>query len=499
MTDNPARGHGILRRILAPADASSSFRMLVRILPMTILLYIAAVTVQEHRQHRLALDALVEKLDRVAASQSIILSEAVGEGNAAAVRLLVATIVADPDVSGIRVRRADGSIIDAFGSGYDGTGDLVRQHTINQVTARGFEEVGDLAIAMSEDRIRAAGRQLLIDRIVVAAILLVIVLVALQLAHRGVVARPLQRLLASIRATELEGVHRPVRVTSRDEIGRVIEAYNAMRLKQDRVESELRVARDEAEESSRAKSRFLANMSHELRTPLNSIIGYSEGMREGLFGAVENPAHREYLDHIHTSGVLLHRLISDILDISRVEAGAVQVSPGDVTVDGLFRQCRMFVAAQMDRSGVTLEIAAPQGLPDIRSDPDHLLQIVLNLLSNAAKFTDRGGTVTLKAALAASGEIELSVADTGVGIAPDQQAKVLEPFYQVAPSSTRSHEGTGLGLAITRALVDLNGGRMALRSSPGIGTTVTVTMPAAPVRDDAAPAAPPAPPAGSIG
>lgn len=473
------RRSGILRRMRDRATGSSNIRMLLRILPLTMACYMAIVVVQEYLQYSQARTDLAEKLERVSASQSIILSDAIGHADAVAVGLLVATIVADPDVSGIQVKAADGSVIDAFGGGFDAPGHLVRRHVINQVTGQGFTGVGELTLAMSEDRIRAASRRSLLDHALIAVILLVIVIVGIQFAHRNVVAQPLRRLLSSIRTTEQEGVHRPVDVTSRDEIGRVIEAYNAMRLKQDRVDSELRAARDDAEASSRAKSRFLANMSHELRTPLNSIIGYSEGMREGLFGPLENPTHRDYLDHIHTSGVLLHRLISDILDISRVEAGAVEVDTRDVDVYLLFGQCRKFVAAQIARAGITLTVDAGPDLPVIRSDPDHLLQIMLNLLSNAVKFTGTGGTITLTARRAATSGIALSVADTGMGIAPEQQAKVLEPFYQVAPSLTRNHEGTGLGLAITRSLVALNGGDLALQSSPGIGTTVTVTLPTA--------------------
>ncbi|MFC3228871.1 sensor histidine kinase [Marinibaculum pumilum] len=484
MADTAAQGagvpaHGFIARLRARLARSANARMLARILPLTAVCYIAVVALQEHLQYREAHDGLMQRLDRISASQSILLSEAIGQDDSSAVRLLVAMIVADPDIVGIAVTGADGAVLDAFGSGYDGNGPLVRRHSINRVTATGFRTVGELRLAASDGRILTESRRDFYNHALTAVILLAIVLALVQLAHRQVVGRPLERLLAAIRDAETGGSHRPVPVTGRDEIARVIQAYNVMRRRQEEVEAELRIARDAAEDSSNAKSHFLANMSHELRTPLNSIIGYSEAMKEGVLGPIENPRYRDYLEHIHASGSLLNRLISDILDISRVEAGTVVARPSAIDIADLFRRCRMFMAPQMDEAGLSLDLQLEAGLPQVRCDSDHLLQVLLNLLSNAAKFSPQDGTVTLRAGRSEEGLIALSVSDTGIGIAPEEQERVMEPFYQVAQAATRAHKGTGLGLAITRALVAINGGSLHMDSHPGLGTTVTVTLPAA--------------------
>ena len=241
--------------------------------------------------------------------------------------------------------------------------------------------------------------------------------------------------------------------------------------------SELSVALDAANAASRSKSAFLASMSHELRTPLNAVIGFSESMLCETFGPLGAPRYKEYANDIRTSGHHLLSLINDILDIARSDAGQSELNetlfgPADEVNDTM----RM-MQPQAARAKVTLRAEVASGLPAVTADQRRIRQILLNLMSNALKFTPPGGNVTVRAYLTPAG-LCFEVADTGIGIAPRDFAKALEPFGQVDSSLARKYEGTGLGLPLTRQLAELHGGSLTLHSMPGHGTTVTVTLPA---------------------
>jgi signal transduction histidine kinase len=237
-------------------------------------------------------------------------------------------------------------------------------------------------------------------------------------------------------------------------------------------------ALDEAESANRTKSEFLANMSHELRTPLNAIIGFSQIMREGMFGAVENQRYAEYIADIHRSGEHLLALVNDILDISKVEAGRLELALDFVDVAALIRVCIDTVAGRAREGQVAIICDTPADLPPIVADEIRLKQILLNLLSNAVKFTNAGGQVCV-AASAGPGGTEIRVRDDGIGMRPDEIAIAMQPFRQLDGSPlARKYEGTGLGLPLTKSLVDLHGGTLDIASMPGAGTTVTVWLPA---------------------
>jgi PAS domain S-box-containing protein len=246
------------------------------------------------------------------------------------------------------------------------------------------------------------------------------------------------------------------------------------------AEEQLRNAKEEAELSSRAKTEFLANMSHELRTPLNAIIGFAEMIEQQILGPVQPAKYRSYAGDIHSSGVHLLTLINDILDLSRIEAGKVDLQPQDFDLRELCEEAFKLVELRAQRDGIMLKLQLPEAPLRLRADRRAALQVLLNLLSNAIKFTPETGNVTLSA-VPRGQRCALSVADTGIGIPGDALQRLGRPFEQVDNVFNRRREGSGLGLAVCRRLVEMHGGRVVIASRLGAGTTVTADLPLAPV------------------
>jgi signal transduction histidine kinase len=227
--------------------------------------------------------------------------------------------------------------------------------------------------------------------------------------------------------------------------------------------------------ANKHKSEFLANMSHELRTPLNAIIGFSEVLLEKLFGEV-NEKQDDYLKDIHSSGKHLLGLINDILDLSKVEAGRMELEPSTFEIAEALANAMTLVRERAQRHGILLGQQVDGKLSEITADERKFKQILLNLLSNAVKFTPDGGRIDVLARRE-NGDAVISVRDTGIGIAPEDQAAVFEEFRQVGRDYTRKQEGTGLGLALTKKFVELHGGKIWLESEPGKGSTFTFSIP----------------------
>jgi PAS domain S-box-containing protein len=245
-----------------------------------------------------------------------------------------------------------------------------------------------------------------------------------------------------------------------------------------KVEDTLREAKEAAERGNRSKATFLANISHELRTPLNAIIGFSELMKHEIFGPLEPVSYRSYVDDIHESGMHLLELINDILDMSKAEAGMTDLVDSVVDVASIIRSSLRMMSRRAGANGVDLVERLPDDLPYLRADERRLRQIVLNLVSNAVKFTEEGGSVTVSAERHPDG-FRLEVSDTGIGMTPEDLERVMQPFVQADSRLSRKYEGTGLGLPLTKALVVAHGGTMTLKSAPDLGTTVEVLFPAA--------------------
>lgn len=244
------------------------------------------------------------------------------------------------------------------------------------------------------------------------------------------------------------------------------------------MEEALEVARDEAELASRAKTEFLANMSHELRTPLNSIIGFSEVLVSEMLGPLGQPRYREYAQDINDSGTQLLALIKDILDVSQIEMGRLELQEEKIDVPLLADSCRRLVGERAARGGVDVSLEVADGLPLFFADDLRVKQIVLNLLTNAVKFTPEGGRVTLFVSVDGAGEFRFVISDTGIGIDPGDIDRVMSMFEQADGALARRYEGAGLGLPLTKRLVEMHGGTLDLDSTPDAGTTVTVRFPA---------------------
>ncbi len=243
-----------------------------------------------------------------------------------------------------------------------------------------------------------------------------------------------------------------------------------------KTETELRQAKEAAEATSRQKSEFLARISHELRTPLNAIMGFSDVMRLERFGEIDNAKYKGYVNDIHASGGHLLSLINDLLDLSKVEAGKLELNFTSVNLGDVTDHALRMLQEQAATARVVLRKAFPPGLPNVVADLRSMRQIVINLLSNALKFTDPGGQVIVSAQLMPKGELVLRVKDTGIGMTPDQVRMALEPFQRVVTQG-RDVPGTGLGLPLTKALAEANRASFGITSEPRKGTLVEVAFP----------------------
>lgn len=243
------------------------------------------------------------------------------------------------------------------------------------------------------------------------------------------------------------------------------------------VSKQLRTAKEQAESVSRAKSDFLANMSHEMRTPLNAIIGFSDLLGREIYGAM-TPRQIERVSHIQQAGGHLLDVVNGVLDMSKIESGRLPLHQADVDLVQTIETGVAIMNPQAEAAGLSLCLRCDAVLPTVRGDGRMILQILLNLFSNAIKFTTPGGDVTIRVRRGADGDVLIEVADTGIGVAEADIPAALSRYGQVESGLNRTDQGTGLGLPLARVMTERHGGRLDFQSTPGVGTTVTISLPA---------------------
>lgn len=244
-----------------------------------------------------------------------------------------------------------------------------------------------------------------------------------------------------------------------------------------KAENALRAAAIESALASRAKSAFLATMTHELRTPLNAIIGFSELLAQADKVAITKEQSIDYAGHIVRAGHNLLGIVSDVLDVSRIESGALKLDRADADLNDVIDGAVEIARSGIEQKKQILEVKVAPGLPSAQVDTSRIRKVLVNLLSNASKFTPDGGRIVLVATTESSRDLTIAIADTGIGMTQEQIAQALKPFTQVQSEYSRQQEGTGLGLTISKSLIELHGGRMVISSTPEVGTMVAFTLP----------------------
>jgi signal transduction histidine kinase len=527
MSRRPFEPHGRrspvqrLRAAVGRARIRDKLLILVMTVAVTSILVVSvAYGLLAAQQSRAALSSELRAMAEVLAANSA--ATVVFDDRAAAQQSL-RSLQNKPDIRAARLLRSDGisfaEVPPAAEAGRWRIGSDVRPVTFFEDVAEisvpltvDGQRVGLLQIRAGLDRLAAEQRSLLL---VGAAVFLLTGLIALALSRAlgQVIAGPLEDLTGAIRRVSEDGDYavRVDRPHDDDELGRVIDGFNRMIARiqtqhaelarygselEDRVAQRTRdlgeanarlqatvqaleLAKREAEGASEAKSLFLANMSHELRTPLNAVIGFADMLYAEVYGAHADPRYKTYARDIRESGRHLLAIINDVLDVARMETGGFRMSEATVGLDEILTPAvRMIERDIADRELTLRRLPVPEGVT-VRGDPVRLRQVVLNLLSNAAKFTSEGGRIALSAQRKADGDLAIAVADTGIGIADEDIPKILEPFGQVATAFHRNHQGVGLGLALCKSIAEQHDATLTIESVEGEGTTVTLTLPAA--------------------
>jgi len=298
------------------------------------------------------------------------------------------------------------------------------------------------------------------------------------------IARPVVAVAEAASEVAAGGLHTRVEesIYGPMELRVLAKSFNHMVTGLEQREAGLLAAKDVAESANRSKSEFLANISHELRTPLNAVIGFSDLMRNEIHGPLGSEKYNDYLNDIHGSGSHLLDIINDVLDMSKAEARRMDIEEEEFDLGAALQACTRMVSERAAVGGIQVECLTTDDLPNLFADGRLVRQIVLNLLTNAIKFTGDGGEVVLEALVDDAGDCRISVADTGIGIAPEFLDSIMQPFVQVDSGMDRKYQGTGLGLSLVKSMAELHDAKVDIESTPGVGTTIFVRFPAERVR-----------------
>jgi signal transduction histidine kinase len=390
---------------------------------------------------------------------------------------LRAAIAAADDVYFTEFRLLRNHVVDELAAGRTVTVDLTEWLRLTAAGRQAMYLVAktafDLADSYADEQFAEA------ERALYSAVALMLVFLGLGMLTTSYVLRrvvqPINKITDAMRLVVDGNLSCEVPFEDRtDEIGSLSRSLRVFR--DNAVErQQLHIAKMGAETANRAKSEFLANMSHELRTPLNAIIGFSEIIKKGMFGPL-SVRYSSYGGDIHESGTHLLNLINEILDLSKLEAGHFELHDEEVDIAGVIQASKRVVGPLAEKGKVQLSENAENDLPQIRADERRIRQVLINILSNAVKFTPEGGEVRVQSLLRSDGVV-ITVSDTGIGIAPGEIPRAMEPFGQIDSTISRKYEGTGLGLPLAKRLVELHGGTLTVESALGVGTTVTIMLP----------------------
>ncbi len=339
------------------------------------------------------------------------------------------------------------------------------------------ETVGELRITYSLSALVAENRSVLVRALLSSLPSALLLVLGITFALNRAILRTIEEVSASARQSDEDFV--PIQLHSGDQLGTLVSSFNDLRARHIESTRLLQSARDEAVAANTAKSSFLAMMSHELRTPLNAVIGYSEMLLEELAEEGASASTLEDLERIRSAGRHLLELINSVLDLSKIEAGKIELDMGEVSVPQLVDHATSTVQPLIAAGGNQLVVEMPADIGLIHSDATRLRQVLLNLLSNAAKFTQQG-TITLAVHRETVGEhgeqMVFDIRDTGIGMTPEQVDKLFQAFVQADSTTTRKYGGTGLGLVISRRLCNLMGGDVTVTSAPGTGSCFTARV-----------------------
>ena len=428
-------------------------------------------------------------------SQAIIIPQYLLDGDDETVTLAMSGILSNPTIIGVAVYGPDGEILHEFGRFDSDTYRTFKaSHRITSFDGSKVVSLGRLVTVVTDKQIveNLEARREFYG--LVFALLFVAIVIATYASIHLIVAIPLNRLVAAIKKSRA-GEPIAVNWTSRDEIGLVVREFHSLQERQladrtrlrteldqrERILAELRIMKDAAEQASRAKSEFLATMGHELRTPLNAIIGFSEVIKSEAFGPVGVPRYLEFSDDIHRSGLHLLSIINDILDLSKIGAGELKPEETQCVMVRIGNEAVDEFSDAAEEKNLKFTVDIPETLASLLADERMVRQILSNILSNAVKFTAHDGQITLSAIIDEDGFL-ISVTDTGIGISADKMEIVLEPFRQADGRLERQYDGAGLGLALVKSMMELHGGKIAIDSTPDVGTTVKLRFPPARVQ-----------------
>lgn len=460
--------------------------------PIFVAVFLTCVIVETFHSYEKSRAEISYRLGTLAASQSIILAESIARKDTNQLSLMLASIISEPDLVGIAVYDVYGSIMDSFGALDSDDTALVKSISVNYADGTDVQRVGALKLVMTDRYALQEIRTQLIHHIILGLILLVSALFASVFAHRRTVVRPLGKLLSAINNSRGNALEK-VDWKSDDEIGRLITSYNEMQLRLESYERELQTAREQLEQrveerthalelarenavdANRVKSKFMSSMSHEFRTPMNAILGFTQVLQMSP-EAAENPRLLDRLGKIEQSAHNLMELIDQIMEYTRLESAddelhLERVAPATVVGDAVALAAPLAESRNITMSPVKADAEAGS----ILADPFKLRKALYHLLSNAIKYNKPGGRVDI-AITRADDRVCISVTDTGKGIPENQRQNIYKPFNRLGREAGPI-EGSGIGLAITRQIIETINGDIDCESVEGEGSTFRVTLP----------------------